>query len=768
MMLPAGTLTLFEPEPEPVIEPEPEPVIEPEPEPIVEPEAIIEPEPVVEKPEDTTVRIKRSTEIMKIGNVEYYMHCVEQGQTLYAISKEYDVPVSEIERINPEVKKGLKAGSVIGIPVLKGPEPEPIIEPKPIIEPEPEPIIEPEPEPIIEPEPEPIIEPEPEPIIEPEPEPIIEPEPEPVIEPEPEPIVEPEPELVIVKVGGQYTVQKGEDLYDIAKKFGIDLADFKAINPNLTNTPKAGTVIKVPDIVNQNDYIMHKVESNERLSSLLKRWKVDESEFRDKNVSVGSYVFVNQFVLIPIDPVLAEKETPAFPPELDEEEPEQPQDEPVATVEDEEPYVRPDCNVSAENAKRRYKVALMIPLYLQDLDNLYVSKENLARAQKSRALSFLQYYEGFMMAVDKLTKQHGLKLDLTVIDVTDNVSTAHSALAKIEKKDLDMIIGPFFGKSFAIVEEYAKEHGIIMVNPLSTRESVVEGNDNVVKIKPSMNGQILGITSLVKNHYPNANVFIISREKDEDTLFLNHLENQLNLAVNEEVKVSNEDFLQYAKDESERMEMGEKMVSTINVEGQVYSIKDLQDGKSDGVVLQNTVKRGRTAGSIMSGLSGVRDNVIVVYGNDNVFATQTLNGLKRAAGRCRITLVATPDWTRFEKLLVDNLLKMNAIYVTDHFVDYNDKEVKRFVLQFRRTYSCEPKEYAFEGYDVAWYFLNALMRYGTDMLGCLPYYDTPLLHTHFYFMDKGRHNGLENQYWNMYQYDKESIELKPIDPFSNR
>ena len=46
--------------------------------------------------------------------------------------------------------------------------------------------------------------------------------------------------------------------------------------------------------------------------------------------------------------------------------------------------------------------------------------------------------------------------------------------------------------------------------------------------------------------------------------------------------------------------------------------------------------------------------------------------------------------------------------------------------------------------------------------------DTPLLHTHFYFMDKGRHNGLENQYWNMYQYDKESIELKPIDPFSNR
>ena len=60
-------------------------------------------------------------------------------------------------------------------------------------------------------------------------------------------------------------------------------------------------MIAVPNIVNENDYLVHKVEFNERTTSMLKRWKVSEDEFREMNISVGSHVFVNQVVLIPID-----------------------------------------------------------------------------------------------------------------------------------------------------------------------------------------------------------------------------------------------------------------------------------------------------------------------------------------------------------------------------------------------------------------------------------------------------------------------------------
>ena len=65
------------------------------------------------------VSVERSTEIVTISGKEYYMHRVLHGQTLYGISHAYNVSVEEIERLNPEVKDGLRSGSVIGIPVKK-------------------------------------------------------------------------------------------------------------------------------------------------------------------------------------------------------------------------------------------------------------------------------------------------------------------------------------------------------------------------------------------------------------------------------------------------------------------------------------------------------------------------------------------------------------------------------------------------------------------------------------------------------------------------
>ena len=493
--------------------------------------------------------IERSTDKTKIGGKEYYLHRVRQGQTLYSLSKAYNVSVEEIELLNPEVKDGLKVGHVLGIPVRPvqepkveeplpvtvKPEPEPVSEQKPVtvkpvkpepkeepvvVKPEPESVkvkpVKPEPkeEPVVEKpetesEPEPVkvkpVKPEPkeEPVVvqpEPEPEPVVvepvNPEPVPVVEQEPAPEPELEPKTVVVKPvkpepepvveqpkeqetpvviepqpnhkpffdGKARIVQHGEDLYDIAKEYGIDVADLKQANPRMTfEDPKEGTRIVIPQVTNENDYIVHSCEYNERVSSLLKRWKVDENAFRNINVSVGSHVFENQVVLIPIQPITdfywipQEKEQDEVVEVVEVEEPEESQDiqEHQPLEFDFETGDIPDCVAAPENASKRYHVALMVPLYLNNIGSVDVSKDNASKTKKSRPMSFLQFYEGFMIAAEAMEKQ-GMKLDLTVIDVTDNTATAENAVAKIQNKDLDLIVGPFFGNSFDIVEEYAK------------------------------------------------------------------------------------------------------------------------------------------------------------------------------------------------------------------------------------------------------------------------------------------------------------------------
>ena len=760
------------------------------------------------------VAIERSTNTTKIGGKEYYLHNVKAGQTLYGISQAYNVSIEEIEKLNPEVREnGLKVGHVLGIPVRPVADPKPAVEePKPtVVEPEPvitepEPIVA-EPEPVIT-EPEPIVA-EPEPVVA-EPEPVVEePQPQPqVVKPEPVVVEEPkpqvvEPELVVVEepqpvavapkpsaggperhpihinADGTYTVQHDEDLYDIAKKFGIDLAEFKQVNPGLTNEPSYGTRLQVPAIANENDYILHLCERNERVTSLLKRWKVDEVEFRSKNISVGSHVFVNQVVLIPIQPIENFDWMASAPEQVEEMEVEEPVVEmpvvepsmPTLDFEEELGEI-PQCYADPANAKKRYHVALMVPLYLNDVGNLDLSKERAAKNQKSREMSVIQFYEGFMMAAESLADK-GLKLDLNVFDVTDNVSTAERALQQIEGQDYDLIVGPFFGKSFNVIEEYARANGITVVNPLSTRESVIVDNPNVVKVKPGDTGLILSLSSLVRNSYSDSNVFIVSREKSADSVFLNQLEHHLNVAINDEVIVSGNEFLQFARNESERQEMGSKLVPTVDVEGQVYSTDDFQSGSTDKVVLANHVKRYPYSeiGKVKSQLSGVRNNLIIAYGDENVFATQMLNTLSKSADRFPITLVCIPDWTKYEKLLVDNLLKMNAIYVSDGFVDYDNEAVKRFVVRFRSRYASEPQKYAFQGYDLATFFLTALQNYGADdLMRCLHCHQTPMLSTQYKFYYKnylrvGESDGKENLFWSLYQYDKDQIELVPVDPF---
>ena len=57
----------------------------------------------------------RSTNITKISGKEYYMHHVKQGETLWGLSRLYNVSIEEIESLNPDVKNGLKTGHVLEI-----------------------------------------------------------------------------------------------------------------------------------------------------------------------------------------------------------------------------------------------------------------------------------------------------------------------------------------------------------------------------------------------------------------------------------------------------------------------------------------------------------------------------------------------------------------------------------------------------------------------------------------------------------------------------
>lgn len=75
--------------------------------------------------------VKVSTEKVKIGEKLFLVHKVEPKQTVFSICKAYDVTAEELNAANPDLKDGLKSGSILYIPLsgeavekVKNPEPE--------------------------------------------------------------------------------------------------------------------------------------------------------------------------------------------------------------------------------------------------------------------------------------------------------------------------------------------------------------------------------------------------------------------------------------------------------------------------------------------------------------------------------------------------------------------------------------------------------------------------------------------------------------------
>ena len=60
--------------------------------------------------------VKRSADIVVIRGKSFYLHTVEAGQTLYAISRAYGVDVNELKALNDKKDNALSLYEVLRIP----------------------------------------------------------------------------------------------------------------------------------------------------------------------------------------------------------------------------------------------------------------------------------------------------------------------------------------------------------------------------------------------------------------------------------------------------------------------------------------------------------------------------------------------------------------------------------------------------------------------------------------------------------------------------
>ena len=105
-----------------------------------------------------------------------------------------------------------------------------------------------------------------------------------------------------------YTVKKGDNLYNIAREYGVTVETIKQANNLTSNLLSIGQVLKIPTTNIEIDYQEYVVEKGDSLYSIAQKFNVTVDDIIEKNNLQTTILSVGQILKIPI-----QKEEPSTP-----------------------------------------------------------------------------------------------------------------------------------------------------------------------------------------------------------------------------------------------------------------------------------------------------------------------------------------------------------------------------------------------------------------------------------------------------------------------
>ena len=599
---------------------------------------------VAKKAQSQEVTVKRSTVVENYKGKPFYIHFVSAGETLTGIAKAYKVTIEEITAENPLIDKGLKADMVIRIPFKQITEsPEPDVKPQEI---------------------------------------------KPVQAKTSE-----DPDFIL------YTVKKQETLYGISKQYNITVEDILNANPGL-DVLKDGMEIKIP----KNKAVVKPVKAEN--STIIKTGPVanpDEIIVKTGETlySISKTYHVTVDELINLNPQLSGGLKAGMVLKL-----RQTSEKTVISTGTEKDTVRKLITVSDstcyndENLKKNYKIALLLPFGLED-SNIVLEAPVENDPSTYENFNYFQFYAGFMLAADSLSK-YGLNASIRVLDADklEDTLVIRQTLRKPGMDKMDLLVGPMYASSFTIAARFAEKNKIGIVNPLSRRESIVNGNPYVIKTQVSVDGITNKLSSFILSKYPGANIIAVQNDKKE-------------------MKSLASDFVTGIK-------------------------KSIANQSFKGTISESVFSTEMMAGVTKKLKPGVK-NIVIMFSNNKTAVPNFVSLLNPQSRSHDIILIGMDAWDELE-LETEFLVNLNFHQLTTNFIDYESEAVKQFITRFRNKYGAVPLSgrHAYLGYDIGWYFLTSLMWYGDDYINCMNGYKGKGLQYHFDFGAAGTDNGLEN------------------------
>ncbi len=556
----------------------------------------------------------------------------------------------------------------------------------------------------------------------------------------------------------EHLVVSGETLFAIGRKYKVPESEILYYNPAAKNL-KAGSKLKIPQKADENKavaiisegnsgggFINHKVEPGETIFGITRRYQVSEEELKTLNPELSTGFRSGSVLKIPVKKATSQQVQ---------------SNQQVSEIKNDTigyKGVKPLHNVpSGCRPNNRITddkltvVALFLPLFVeanlklndetQEIDDNIANKaENeiqlntdtiveldkplkMYRQFYGNSENFLQFYEGVIIAVDSMQKA-GMKIELNVFDTKDNPESIRRIVNRDDFKKTDLIIGPVYENVQKEVAHIAALNHIPMVSPFTPKSDIIYSIHEFFQINPTREYLAEATADLIAANYSNANFIVVRTSAYEGT------------------------------PEGQLVELIKRRIA--------------RQGYPDEGSFKVYDFRKERAGGLRNILLPGKENFVFIPSSDEGELSVAISNLNNLAKDYPITLIGASNYQqRYPSIEVAHYHNLKLKYINPYWIDYRNRSTINYFEKFVSFFGTEPNSYGVQGFDVAWYFLNALKTFGRDFNDCLPYLNVQLVQGNYHFKKVSPTGGYMNQgvsvirYNNNFEVERQAVIGKP-------
>ena len=514
-----------------------------------------------------------------------------------------------------------------------------------------------------------------------------------------------------------HQMTEGETIYSLSRQYQITVDEIMEANPGISiDDIPTGTNIRIPQIefyperetfeTQDQDYYYYVVRAGESFGTVARKFDLNSRDLRRLNRDKRRNLVAGDTLILP-----KTFETTAF------------FERRWVSDETERLEISPHCAFEVpEYFGNHLNVALLLPLYLNENEEReYIDSSQLNERGEPiykviqrdedwifpRSVRFLEFYEGVLMAIDSL-RNRGMNVELFVFDTEQDPSKVREIVVDGNLDDMDLIIGPVYSMNLEILLEVLDNEDIPIISPFVQRADMLAGKPNLFEVVPDHQVEMEYLAKAV------------SREYDKNIVLIH---------PGDSLEIDQVDLFKWM------------LLDSLDQYGSLQNII-LKE-----VVFYEDRPRHDTINEIELAFIEGESNVVVVLSEKETFVSEVLAKLNTLSQDFDLKIYGFPEWLHFRNIQLDYFHGMDVYLCSPYLLNYNQTHVKAFLRKYRSKFQTEPIPYSFawNGYDIAYYFLNALSVLDERFYDCFQEFRIDLLISEFQFERMSFRSGAMNR-----------------------